>query len=146
MRYLLLPALLVATVWSCGTDQAPTTQREASTMKMAQVSELALLMKEMHVQAKGWREMLLNEDLPHADVELYTRLVGSTPTNANVKGPVFEGFSANYQQQLDAFLQARSIDLARAQYNNLVRSCVQCHQSYCHGPIPTIEKLYIPEV
>jgi hypothetical protein len=77
-------------------------------------------------------------------VAIYEALVTSTPTKPEVKGPVYEGFAANYQEKLNAFLAARELDLASGAYNNLVEACVACHKSYCPGPIPTIEKLYVP--
>ncbi len=114
-------------------------------MKMVEVSELAQLMKSIHTDAKQWRKSLSKGEMVEADGDIFRLLTESTPTNANVKGPVFEGFSAHYQEQLNNFLETNSVDLAIAQYNNLVAACVQCHQSYCTGPIPTIEKLYIKD-
>ncbi len=134
--------LIVALVYACATEQAPK-EVPAMAMKMTKPSELALLMKEIHKDAKGWRTDLLSGMLHKERVEIYNKLASSKPTKANVEGPAFLAFSANYQKALDGFTDAQSLDLAKGAYNNLVTACVQCHQSYCTGPIPTIEKLYI---
>jgi cytochrome c553 len=137
---LLIIAILV---FACTAEQDTNEAMATNGMKMTKPSELALLMKEIHANAKNWRADLLDGKLPADSTDVYNRLVSSTPTNPNVTGPVFEGFSMNYQGALDGFLEANNIDLAREAYNNLVTACIQCHQSYCTGPIPTIKKLYV---
>ncbi len=134
---------MASIVYACSSDKGKDDALANTTMKMTQPSELALLMKEIHVNAKNWRDDLMQGKLPADSTEIYNRIVGSTPTNPNVTGPVFDGFSMNYQGALDGFLEANNIDLAREAYNNMVTACIQCHQSYCTGPIPTIKKLYV---
>jgi cytochrome c553 len=115
-----------------------------STMTMAEVSELSKLMKDMHKNAKTWRKSLANGDMVIAEADIYVVLTESSPTKKNVAGPAFNGFASYYQERLNDFLSAKDIDLAQNSYNNLVTACVQCHQSYCTGPIPAIKKLYLP--
>lgn len=140
--------LIAAVAAACGLQsengEETAAEEKQSEMVMAEVSELAALMKEIHADAKNWRTALLEGKTVSADPEIYSRLTESEPTNKNVEGPVFEGLSQHYQSKLSAFLAASEIDLAKKEYNNLVSACVQCHQNYCHGPIPTIEKLYLP--
>jgi cytochrome c556 len=112
---------------------------------MAEWSELAILMRQIHKDAKLWRAKIVNGELVTDSVAIYSALVESKPTKPEVKGPAFEGMAANYQSQLDAFLAAEDIDLAKSAYNNLVGACISCHQSYCPGPVKTIKKLYVPE-
>jgi len=113
---------------------------------MAEFSELALLMKEIHEDAKKWRAELEAGEQPTDSLKIYEELVTSTPTKAEVKGPVYESFAAMYQSRLDSMFYAGELDVAKEAYNNLVSSCVDCHGEYCPGPIPTIKKLYISEV
>lgn len=112
---------------------------------MAEFSELAKLMRNIHKDAKQWRSKIVNGEMVTDSVSVYDALVQSTPTKSEVKGPVFERMAANYQTQLDAFLAAKDIDLAKSAYNNLVGACISCHQSYCPGPVKTIKKLYVPD-
>jgi len=145
MKKALVLALILAFVWACKEGEKEEETAKKSEVKMVEFSELAMLMKGIHEDAKGWRSKLVSGELVTDSVAIYEALVTSTPTKAEVKGPVYEGFAANYQQKLDAFMAARDLSLAKGTYNNLVEACVACHQSYCPGPIPTIEKLYVPE-
>jgi cytochrome c556 len=142
MKKLLTLLTLTVMVWACS-NQKDTEPEAKSEIVMAEFSELALLMKEIHRDAKDWRSTLVAGELVTDSVAIYEALVTSTPTKAEVKGPVFEGYAAAYQEKLDAFLAARDQEMAKSSYNQLVTACVSCHQSYCPGPIPTIEKLYI---
>jgi len=112
---------------------------------MAEFSELALLMKEIHEDAKKWRAELEAGEQPRDSLKIYEDLVTSTPTKAEVKGPVFKSFASMYQARLDSLFHAGELEMARGAYNNLISSCVDCHGEYCPGPIPTIKKLYISE-
>ena len=145
MKKFIVLSLLLLTVWACSEGEKEAATEEKQEVKMAEFSELALLMKKIHLDAKDWKASLESGEMIEDSIAIYKLLVESTPTKAEVKGPVFEGFAASYQANLDAFLAAEDIDLAKSAYNNLVSTCVTCHQSYCPGPIPTIEKLYLPE-
>lgn len=139
---ILLSVLLV--VFACAENQEDKGETQGD-MKMAEFSELALLMKEIHEDAKKWKTELEAGQRPTDSLKIYEEMVTSTPTKAEVKGPVFEGFAYMYQARLDSLFHAGELDMAKDAYNNLISSCVDCHGEYCPGPIPTIEKLYISE-
>lgn len=137
--------LLFLLIWSCKESaieatEEPTAQAE---VKMAEWSELAKLMRTIHKDAKEWRKQLVAGQMVNDSIAIYEALISSEPTKEEVTGPVYEGMAANYQAQLDAFLAAQNVDLAKSAYNNLVGACVTCHQTYCPGPVKTIEKLYV---
>ena len=133
-------------VWACADQSAKNTNQNNKTeMKMAEWSELALLMRDIHEDAKSWRTAIDNGTFEQDSIAIYTLLVESTPTDDDVEGPVFEGFAQNYQIALDSLMQAKNIDLAKVKYNNLVTACITCHKTYCPGPVKTIKKLYFPE-
>lgn len=134
-------------MWACTQVESPTTPpADSSELKLAEWSELALLMRDIHEDAKDWRASIGAGDLIQDSLAIYDIMVNSTPTDGLVAGPVFEGFSQHYQTSLDSFLLAGNIELAKVKYNNLVTSCISCHQEYCPGPIKTIKKLYFPEI
>lgn len=145
-RFVFLVGLL-AIVFACAEtkDSEEKQEEQNSSMKMAESSELALLMKQIHEDAKKWRADLEAGRQPDDNLDIYNKLVASTPTKAHVKGPVFEGFASMYQARLDSMFYAGDLELAKGAYNNLVSSCVDCHGEYCPGPIPTIKKLYITQ-
>lgn len=142
-RFVILLGILLSVI-ACAENQEDKAETQ-SEMKMAEFSELALLMKEIHEDAKKWKAELEAGEKPTDTLKIYEDIVNSTPTKAEVKGPVFEGFAAMYQSRLDSLFYAGELDVAKDAYNNLISSCVDCHGQYCPGPIPTIEKLYISE-
>lgn len=115
-------------------------------MSQSDASELAMLMRTIHEDAKSWRATIQDGDLVVEDVDIYQKMVESTPTKPEVKGPAFEGFAKHYQMQIDSLTAAKDISLAAGAYNNLVSSCITCHESFCPGPVKTIQKLYISDV
>lgn len=133
-------------VWACAnTDTEMAPEINKTEIKMAEWSELALLMRDIHEDAKSWRKAIDNGTFEQDSIAIYKLLVESSPTDEDVEGPVYEGFAKNYQIALDSLMEAKNIDLAKAKYNNLVTSCITCHQTYCPGPVKTIRKLYFPE-
>jgi hypothetical protein len=144
MKRLAILLLVLLVVYACAENQVDKAESQKE-MKMAEFSELALLMKEIHEDAKKWKAELEAGERPTDSLKIYEKIVTSTPTKAEVKGPVFEGFASMYQARLDSLFYAGELDMAKDAYNNLISSCVDCHGEYCPGPIPTIEKLYISE-
>ncbi len=128
-------------VWACGSQEEEKVVEP--TMKAQEWSELAILMRQIHEDAKDWRSVLESDSLVLDSVKVYEALISSTPTNPDVAGPVFDGFAKNYQNSVDAFLQAKDITLAKVAYNNLVTSCLSCHGEFCPGPMKTIKKLKV---
>ncbi len=147
MKHLSILLAILLLIWSCSDITEETTREplQQAGVMTPEFSELANLMKQIHKDAKNWRQQIVNGELVTDSVSIYDALVESTPTKPEVKGPVFEGMAANYQTQLDAFLAAEDIDLAKSAYNNLVTACVSCHQTYCPGPVKTIKKLYVKD-
>ncbi len=111
---------------------------------MNEASELALLMRSIHSDAKDWRKAIATGTLPTGEVDIYDALVQSKPTKAAVQGPVFEGMARNYQRVIDSLFAADTPEVAKLQYNQVVVACLSCHEAYCPGPIPTIKKLRLP--
>lgn len=133
-------------VWACANSEVEATKEVTKTeVKMAEWSELALLMRDIHEDAKAWRQAIDDGTFEQDSVAIYKLLVESTPTDEKVKGPVYESFAQHYQMALDSLMGAKNINLVKEKYNNLVTSCITCHQTYCTGPIKTIKKLYLPE-
>jgi hypothetical protein len=145
MKALLIMVGVACIAWACGEMATPeAAPAPASEMKMAQVSELAALMKSMHEDAKTWREAAIEGRAITDTLNFYAALTTSTPTKEGLQTPAFNAMAKYYQDQLDGFLETGKTALDPKAYNNLVKACVACHQGYCTGPIPTIEKLYIP--
>ncbi len=138
--------LLFAIVLSCSQMSDEENMADQSTpMKMAEVSELAQLMKDMHSQAKTWREAVISGQTVVDSIDFYAVLVSSTPTKKDIQTPAFQGLAKHYQNSFDTFLSEKEHSLNISAYNNMISACITCHEGYCTGPIPTIKKLYISE-
>lgn len=140
MKTYLTFGLILFIVFACGTEVK---EEPKTTPQAPKASELALLMRDIHANSKDWRASIISGDFETDSLYLFDALTQSTPTKAEVGGPAYEGFAAHYQQKLDSLMGIRDLSAAPEAYNNLVSACIQCHQSYCPGPVRTIEKLYI---
>lgn len=104
-----------------------------------QDSELALLMRQMHVDAKEIKEEIINDN-SLSDYNLNNDfLLDATPTKSNVKGVKFESMARYYLQKSDSLYH----NPTKGSYNQMVESCIVCHQAFCPGPVKTIKKLKI---
>lgn len=125
-------------------EQEKSSQKNAWKPEMDQPSELATIMRTLHDEAKNRKRVLeQNEMATSFENELIFDLITASPTEPHMVGPAFEphaqAFIASYGQLNTATSAAEQIEA----HNNLVKSCVACHMSFCQGPIPRIEKLYV---
>lgn len=141
-RVLIIMGLLA---WACAEIDA-TNKSTSVNDQSPQWSELALLMRKMHEDAKLWRDSIASGMVSVSQKPIYEQMISATPTDSAVTGPVFESFALNYQNYLDSFLLANNVELSKIKYNNLITACIDCHQQYCPGPIKAIKKLYFPDV
>ena len=132
-------------------DNAPETssnapQRELDTTSapghtMAKDSEMTLLMREFYDSLAVSRNQLQAGQQPSLDFlnriqELHT----ASLTDNSVRGPAFDSFTLAFIAQADSLTALSQPDQVR--YNNLITSCLNCHQSFCPGPMQKIGKLY----
>lgn len=104
-----------------------------------QDSELALLMRYIHDQAKLMRSNIVNEEsfLDYNDEIEF--IIDANPTRPAVQGPEFEAFARYFIKTNSEVFN----DPQKASYNTMVDACVACHKGFCPGPIRTIKKLNI---
>jgi hypothetical protein len=138
--FLILCFFLV--ISSC--QQQPVEEDKKATLQVEPPSELASLMRDMKVQSELIREAVIsNDSLPIEVIEIWQKIHTAKPTEPSKSGPAFEGFSRHFIEQTVVLYSDSSIKKSDA-FNNIVNSCIQCHQEYCPGPIKTISKLTIP--
>ena len=103
-------------------------------------SELALLMREIHEDAKVLRQKVVTQDDNIGDYPDYlAQLPTATPTKPEVSGELYNRHSSRYQKAMTGLY--RSFD--KSNYNHVISTCLHCHQEFCPGPIPTIKKLIL---
>jgi hypothetical protein len=105
-------------------------------------SELAIVMRTMMQSGKTMKaEIEKGTAISPYPAEIKT-ITTATPTDGMIEDRnVFNGLANYYLATLDSvYLEAAD---TKKQFNHLVKSCVDCHQNYCQGPIPAIQQLYI---
>lgn len=103
-------------------------------------SELALLMRGMYDNMKLAGEYLeKGEVVPDSLLTGYETITTATATNPDEIGPKFQGFAKGWLMEVETMKSNQTQD----NYNAIMNACVNCHKSYCPGPIPKIKKLRI---
>lgn len=129
---------------SCA-DTSAEKQPEKVSDKGPTVSELALLMRQMHEDAKTWRQQIINGDSLNNQPDYFAKLLIATPTEGRSPGQqtIFASQVAEYTGAGTALFDTTGTPLPE-KYNILVTSCINCHKQLCPGLVKTIKKLYIP--
>ncbi len=111
-------------------------------------SELAVLMRDMWEYADTLKNEVIDSDsinsLPNYQ-NRFEEIHTATPTDENTKSIAFDAMAKVMLQKLENVYQnenkKQSVQVEG--FNLLVKSCLQCHQQHCPGPISKISKLMI---
>lgn len=104
-------------------------------------SELAILMRSMYEDLVAEKELLSKGENSEVKwMEKYGNLVEATPTDKKHTGPDFEAFGKSFLVTLKAYEKAEKENNIQL-YNNVITSCMSCHQKHCPGPMAAIRKL-----
>ena len=106
-------------------------------------SELALHMRSLFNDVKAEKILLVKGDHSSIDWILeYGNLHSATPTDSSNTGELFDAFGTSFLNQLKKY-QNTTEDDRISNYNQIIISCLSCHQTYCPGPMVVIKKLPI---
>ncbi len=124
-----------------------TTQKDTATCSSKKInpngdSELALLMRKMLQSSASLKEMIKQGKLPDKFPEEFLKIHTAKPTDSETKKASFDGFAANYLDNLNTLYHSPKEELTQ-NYNAVINSCVSCHSEHCPGPIKAIKKLTI---
>lgn len=139
-----LVLLVIVTFFSCKTESEKKEDvQEDSTFKMYEMSALASLMEQMHAQAVFLKANieLGNTDLGEWPVK-HNQILTAEMTDASDRDIFFE-YQASEYLKLEQVLYLSKEENKKKQFNNMINSCLACHQKKCGGPIPRIKKLLI---
>lgn len=143
--YLVL--ILFTTLYSCKKEvnpiEAEEPSKDSSSFKMYEMSPLASLMEEMHAQGVVLKSKIEQGDtdlgaLPEKHKEIRTARM-TDPSDADM----FFEYQAQEYLRLEQILYESIEGDKKTQFNNMINSCLACHQKKCGGPIPRIKKLLI---
>ena len=104
-------------------------------------SELALLMHAMEAENLRLRDSILagSEELPFP--KAFTHLTEAKPTQEGTINTDFHAHANAYKLAMERLEFGEGPITTR--YNVGIQACVNCHNSFCNGPIPRIKKLFI---
>lgn len=143
---LIFLGIVVIFLWmSCQSNPEETLITNTNTHEPS-VSELALLMRQMHVDAKQWRQQIIAGDSLGTAPDYFAQILIATPTESRTPSQqtFFASQVADYTGAGTALFDT-SVTPLPEKYNILVTRCINCHKQLCPGPVKTIRKLYIPE-
>jgi hypothetical protein len=116
-----------------------------SSFKPQEDSELTLLMRSMADEMKLLKASVLQDQL-YTDWKVdYKQIHTAKPSTEAKKGPKFSEYARVFIAQLDRLKENKTTTEIRPQYNLLVNSCIQCHETFCPGPLSMLKKLRVPE-
>ncbi len=117
-----------------------TTDKESNKAQVREISELAGIMLTMHDQLKAIKSHVeRGEALPDSLNWDFENMKTAEATKDMNIDDGFDGMASAFLGQLKIAMEDQSVE----SYNEAVNSCVNCHNSYCPGPIPKIKKLKI---
>lgn len=108
-------------------------------------SELALLMRSLFDKTKSIKQGLKNgSDINVSEyINDIERIHNAIPTDEDVKTPEFTAYTKSMISTAQQFELEENNKMEA--FNDLVSSCINCHQSFCPGPISKIKKLKIKD-
>ncbi|MCC5924064.1 MAG: hypothetical protein JJT77_09770 [Crocinitomicaceae bacterium] len=146
--YFLFP-LLVALFFACSSDdaakdQAVATKKEKKQFEMYEHSEMAVAMLYFYAHFETLK-IAIREDQPLGEPSQQLELFHTAEmTKGKTKDETFLNYLEDFKVSYASLFNDEIQDKSRA-FNKTVDACIACHQKKCSGPIPKIEKLYLPE-
>jgi len=122
--------------------QAEDSQSDTWEPNMYQASELVLVMRQMHSDLELVKAEVAKGKTPGPMPEKYKEMHTAMATNPEEIDEIFHAISDKWMGEYKIMTEADASTL-KLKYNTLIKTCVDCHQNYCLGPIPKIEKLYL---
>ena len=140
MRSLLI-CLVLLLAFGCN-EKVEKPIEEKKELIMVEPSEMANLMNEMYAYNESIKQQVKEGKLNNAFPERFLNIHSAVLTDPSVRDSLFGVNSKLFIQAQKSLFESNSENLVK-DYNNVVNSCISCHEVTCTGPITRIEKLYI---
>lgn len=146
MRYLTVITILIGLL-ACGSSETGIGEEQSQTPQYsdAPVSELSWYMRHLEEDAWRWREQVLAGEPASMAMDVTDSLYLATPTEDKIKDKAKFNQMADQFKTMTDFLRMAPPQDYIINFNGVINSCVNCHKSFCPGPIKRIEKLKIAE-
>ncbi len=103
-------------------------------------SELAILMRKMVKTLETNKELLRNNQPPEDFSFDVAELLTAEPTKGSINDrPAYEAFTNNFIDSVAVFYTESANKVKN--YNALINACISCHETFCMGPIPVMQRL-----
>jgi hypothetical protein len=145
--YFLFP-LLASLFFACSSDDASTeqvvaTKKEKKQFEMYEHSEMAAAMLYFYSHFEALKTAI-REDQPLGEPSQQLELFHTAEmTKGKTKDETFLNYLEEFKVSYASLFNDASENKLEL-YNATVDACIACHQKKCSGPIPKIEKLYLP--
>ena len=108
-------------------------------------SELALLMRDMEVEARLMKSEIVEGHKP-AVKNFFKEIHTAEATEPEkVASEAYRMYASAYHNALGMLDESEKADVPVA-YTAMVESCMNCHREMCPGPMVRIKKLYLPDL
>lgn len=144
---LLLIGLFLGWLVSCGestpetSSSTPTTASDSTAAPTSRPkdSEMTLLMRNLYDSVRVFRQSAKTGENRQNIAALVKQVHSANLSDPSQRGVIFNSFARGLEVWADS-LEAQDHPTA-AVYNELVASCLTCHESFCPGPMGRIRKL-----
>ena len=148
-KIIIIGCFLASFFFACSSDEPQAKEEGSCAAETVPVinpngdSELALLMRQMYLDADSIKQLIVNDEGTISDefIAELEQVHLAIPTDATVKTPEFKAFNELLINQAKALKESSENQIDG--FNQLVNRCLDCHQSFCPGPMVRIKKLKI---
>lgn len=102
---------------------------------------MALMMRQLAQNADSMKAQLQRGEAIDSLKFPFIRFYLAEPTDPNVLEPLFYENARLFQQAYIALFSHKNEQVKY--YNLMIGKCVNCHESYCSGPLKKIRKLFV---
>jgi cytochrome c556 len=140
-----LLALLVVLVACNQAEESPVAESNPEKPRMYEPSELASLMRSMYEDNMELKKAIEEGYIPESFPEDFYKIHTANATNPGDINETYKALADKYLQDMERVIQSDEASVRR-NFNEMVNTCISCHQIFCQGPIPKIKKLAIQEI
>ena len=140
MKHIILIAVALL-MFSCASEvkKENIVIRKGKSPKKSEMADLMLLMYDLNAANKN---LILEGKKPKEFPNEFLKIHTAKLTDPSVRKLEFKAYSNHYLENLRKIFEPDK-DSLKSKHNNIINSCIACHQTTCLGPIPKIKKLLI---
>ncbi len=127
-------------VFSCKNEKNKKETKEKD-FQMYEMTEMALLMEKMYHENESLKSKIINNDSLGSFSKDYKIIFSAKMTEPSDNDDFYKEHAQLFiESQQKIYIEKGK---EKENFNNMVNSCISCHEMKCTGPIVRIKKLYI---